>query len=46
MNKENFTDICIIGGGTVGLSTAYQILERYSHLSITMIDKEERIIKE
>jgi (S)-2-hydroxyglutarate dehydrogenase len=45
MNKANFTDICIIGGGIVGLSTAHQILERYSHLSITIIDKEEGVGK-
>jgi L-2-hydroxyglutarate oxidase LhgO len=45
VDKINCTDICIVGAGIVGLSTAYQILQRYSSLSITIIDKEESVGK-
>jgi (S)-2-hydroxyglutarate dehydrogenase len=45
VDKTSCTDICIIGAGIVGLSTAYQILQRYSYLSITIIDKEENVGK-
>ena len=33
-------DICIIGAGVVGLTTANQILERFPDLSITILEKE------
>ena len=33
-------DVLIIGGGIVGLSTAMQLVERYSHLSVTVVEKE------
>jgi L-2-hydroxyglutarate oxidase len=34
------TDILVIGGGIVGLSAAMQLTERYSDLSVTVIEKE------
>jgi L-2-hydroxyglutarate oxidase LhgO len=39
------TDICIIGSGMVGLSIAHQILERFGHLSITIVEKESDVGK-
>ena len=36
-------DIAILGGGMVGLTLAYQLLERYPDLSIKVIDKEREI---
>ena len=37
------TDIAILGGGMVGLSLAHQIKNKYKDLSITIIEKEEKI---
>lgn len=37
------TDIVIIGGGAVGLSTAYQLTKRFPHLLITVLEKESRV---
>jgi L-2-hydroxyglutarate oxidase len=34
------TDILVIGGGIVGLSTAMQLTERYPDVSVTVIEKE------
>jgi len=34
------TDICILGGGIVGLSLANQVLERFPYLKILIIEKE------
>ena len=36
-------DIVIIGGGCVGLATAYKINVRYPHLKIAVLEKESRI---
>jgi L-2-hydroxyglutarate oxidase len=35
------TDIIIIGGGIVGLATAYQFTLDYPHLKITLLEKEQ-----
>ena len=35
------TDIVIIGGGIVGLATAYQFTLDYPHLKITLLEKEQ-----
>jgi len=40
MKSSLKTDVCIIGSGIVGLTTAWQLLERKGSLSITIIDKE------
>ena len=37
------TDICIVGGGMVGLSLANQILEREIAKSVLIIDKENQL---
>ncbi|MDZ4784902.1 MAG: L-2-hydroxyglutarate oxidase [bacterium] len=39
------TDITIIGGGLIGLATAYRIHEFYPNLSIRVIEKEETVAK-
>lgn len=43
MRSKDFSNICIIGGGMVGLSLAYQIIQRHPKLSISIIDKENKI---
>lgn len=36
----NQTDVAIIGGGIVGLATAYRLQERYPNVSVTILEKE------
>ena len=36
-------DIVIIGGGCIGLATAYKINTRYPHLKIAVLEKENRV---
>ena len=36
-------DIVIIGGGIVGLATAYQIQRRFPGTSVTVLEKEPRV---
>lgn len=36
-------DIVVIGGGCVGLATAYKINTRYPHLKIAVLEKENRV---
>ena len=40
--NSNF-DFCIVGGGMVGLSIAYQLIERNISASIVLIDKEKEL---
>ena len=42
MNTDH-ADIAILGSGIVGLTLAYQLLQRYPDLSIKLIDKEPEI---
>lgn len=39
------TDVLIIGGGIVGLSTAYQLLKLKENLTVTVLEKEDRVAK-
>jgi L-2-hydroxyglutarate oxidase len=39
------TDICIIGGGIVGLATAYQILKKHPLKKIVVLEKESSLAK-
>lgn len=39
------TDICIIGGGIVGLATAYQISQKYPDKKIVIVEKENSLAK-
>ena len=36
-------DVAIIGGGIVGLATAYRLTEQYPDLSITVLEKEDEV---
>ena len=36
-------DVAIIGGGIVGLATAYQLTEQYPTLSLAVLEKEDRL---
>jgi L-2-hydroxyglutarate oxidase len=36
-------DVAIIGGGIVGLATAYRLTEQYPDLSITILEKEDTV---
>ncbi len=42
MGVDSF-DVVVIGGGLVGLATAYQLLSRYPSLKISVLEKEERV---
>ena len=39
----NRTDIAIVGGGIVGLATAYQLSQRFPDLVVTVLEKESRL---
>ena len=39
------TDVCIIGGGIVGLATAYQILKKHPRKKIVVLEKESSLAK-
>lgn len=36
-------DVVIVGGGIVGLATAYNLLEQYPDLTFTILEKEDRV---
>lgn len=36
-------DVCIVGGGIVGLATAYRLLESHPDKSILILEKEDRV---
>lgn len=36
-------DVAIIGGGIIGLATAYRLLERYPEKSVVIVEKESRL---
>lgn len=37
------TDVIVLGGGIVGLSAAWRLLQRFPNLSIRLIEKEDRL---
>jgi L-2-hydroxyglutarate oxidase len=39
----NRQDIIIIGGGIVGLAAAYNLLQKYPHKRLTLLEKEDRL---
>lgn len=43
MSTDSTYDVIIIGGGIVGLSTAYQLAQRWPKLSVALIEKESRV---
>lgn len=40
---ENIYDVIVVGGGGVGLSTAYKINFRYPHLKVLVLEKEKTL---
>jgi (S)-2-hydroxyglutarate dehydrogenase len=40
---SNNSDIIIIGGGIVGLATAYQLVQKHPKRSVTVLDKESKV---
>ena len=36
-------DVCIIGGGIVGLATAYRLTEKYPDKRVVVLEKESRV---
>jgi len=43
MLSEKIYDIAIIGGGIVGLATAYKLQEKFNSLKLVVIEKEDRL---
>ena len=37
------SDVCIVGGGIVGLSTAYRLTEKHPEKSVVILEKEDRV---
>lgn len=40
MSESKLYDITIVGGGIVGLATAYKLQKKYPHLTISVLEKE------
>lgn len=40
LNKNIETDVCIVGGGITGISTAYSLLNKKKSLSVVVIEKD------
>lgn len=38
-----WSDVLIVGGGIVGLATAYQLTRNYPHLRVRVLEKEQRL---
>ena len=36
-------DIIIVGGGIIGLATAYQLSEQYPDLKVAVVEKEDKV---
>lgn len=41
--QDNIYDIIVVGGGCVGLATAYKINQKYPSLKIAVLEKENRV---
>ena len=40
LNIKSLTDVCIVGGGVIGLSVARNLSKSYPNIKITIIEKE------
>lgn len=38
-----WSDVLVVGGGIVGLATAYQLTRAYPHLCVRVVEKEQRV---
>lgn len=45
MGEAKSTDALIIGGGIIGLATAFQLLKTLPHLKVTVLEKEVRLAR-
>ncbi|MAZ31306.1 MAG: L-2-hydroxyglutarate oxidase [Flavobacteriales bacterium] len=43
MRESKIFDIAIVGGGIVGLASAFKLQKKYPHLSIAVLEKEEEL---
>ena len=43
MNGMRQSDVIIVGGGLIGLATAYQLIQRFPAKRITVLEKESSI---
>ncbi|MCA8999806.1 MAG: L-2-hydroxyglutarate oxidase [Planctomycetaceae bacterium] len=43
MSEKLTVDVAIIGGGIVGLATAYRLMQRYPRTSIAVLEKEAKV---
>ena len=41
--KDNSFDIAIVGGGIIGLATAFQLQKKYPHLNLVLFEKENEL---
>jgi len=43
MSETNTSDFIVVGGGIVGLATAWQLMQQFSDAKITLLEKENRV---
>ena len=43
MTTANNSDFLVVGGGIVGLATAWQLMQQFPHSKITLLEKEARV---
>ncbi len=41
--KTEVYDVCVVGGGIVGLATAREILERFPKMRVALVEKESEV---
>lgn len=43
LSLQSDFDVVIVGGGIVGLATAREVLKRYPHLTVAVLEKEKEV---